>query len=313
MSCRASRSSEPWYVQLSPCRRREALADPSPRQIPTAGSFPHWASRFIDPSVGFSLALSYGYCYTIAVRPLRRRCRRPPHRLTFLLALQIASEVSAAAVLVSYWSDISPAVVISISLALILAINLMPVRFYGETEVVTACVKILCFLMLVVVSIVITAGGAPEGNAIGFRYWNNPGAWVDYNGASSRSDPLFPPSLSFALSPRTPFARALVLTPCTSQASRARPATSAASSPPSSTPRSASSVSRRWSSCVPLPLHHLVRSSCSCMSSSCAGCWRGREPAPLDSEGGQACHGPHRLLLCVAAPFPLALALECSR
>merc|ERR1712093_366695 len=35
--------------------------------IPTAGSFPHWASRFIDPSVGFSLALSYGYCYTIAI------------------------------------------------------------------------------------------------------------------------------------------------------------------------------------------------------------------------------------------------------
>ncbi|GAA5847186.1 hypothetical protein JCM9279_006129 [Rhodotorula babjevae] len=128
--------------------------------IPTAGSFPHWASRFIDPSVGFSLALSYGYCYTIA----------------------IASEVSAAAVLVSYWSDISPAVVISISLALILAINLMPVRFYGETEVVTACVKILCFLMLVVVSIVITAGGAPEGDAIGFRYWNNPGPWTNFNG-----------------------------------------------------------------------------------------------------------------------------------
>lgn len=97
---------------------------------------------------------------------------------------QIASEVSAAAVLVSYWTDITPALVISISLALILAINLMPVRFYGETEVVTACVKILCFLGLVVVSIVITAGGAPEGDAIGFRYWRNPGAFVDYNGAS---------------------------------------------------------------------------------------------------------------------------------
>ncbi|KAF9634958.1 hypothetical protein BFW01_g5853 [Lasiodiplodia theobromae] len=62
--------------------------------IPTAGSFPHWATRFIDPAVGFSLAISYGYCYTIA----------------------IASECSAAAVLVSFWTDISPAVVITISL-----------------------------------------------------------------------------------------------------------------------------------------------------------------------------------------------------
>uniref|UniRef100_L2FPH2 Amino acid transporter n=1 Tax=Colletotrichum fructicola (strain Nara gc5) TaxID=1213859 RepID=L2FPH2_COLFN len=35
--------------------------------IPTAGSFPHWATRFIDPSVGFSLAISYGYCYNTAL------------------------------------------------------------------------------------------------------------------------------------------------------------------------------------------------------------------------------------------------------
>jgi hypothetical protein len=81
--------------------------------FPTAGSFPHWATRFIDPAVGFSLAISYGYCYTIA----------------------IASEVSAAAVIVSYWTDITPAVVITVGLVLILAINLMSVRFYGETEV----------------------------------------------------------------------------------------------------------------------------------------------------------------------------------
>lgn len=88
--------------------------------IPTAGSFPHWGTRFIDPSVGFSLAISYGYCYTIA----------------------IASECSAAAVLVSYWTDITPAVVITISLVLILAINLMSVKFYGDSEVVTGAIKV---------------------------------------------------------------------------------------------------------------------------------------------------------------------------
>lgn len=88
--------------------------------IPTAGSFPHWGTRFIDPSVGFSLAISYGYCYTIA----------------------IASECSAAAVLVSYWSDISPAVVISVSLVLILWINLLSVKFYGDAEVITGAIKV---------------------------------------------------------------------------------------------------------------------------------------------------------------------------
>ncbi|KAJ5664993.1 uncharacterized protein N7477_007441 [Penicillium maclennaniae] len=128
--------------------------------FPTAGSFPHWATRFIDPSVGFSLAISYGYCYTIA----------------------IASETSAAAVIVSYWTDITPAMIISISLVLILAINLMSVRFYGETEVIGGAVKVLCFLGLVIVSIVITAGGGPNGETIGFRFWHNPGPWTDYNG-----------------------------------------------------------------------------------------------------------------------------------
>ncbi|KAH6658746.1 amino acid permease [Truncatella angustata] len=127
--------------------------------FPTAGSFPHWATRFIDPAVGFSLAISYGYCYTIA----------------------IGSECSAAAVLVSYWTDISPAVVISISLALILAINLMSVNVFGHTEVVTGAIKVACFIGLVLVSIVITSGGGPTHDHIGFRYWHDPGAWVDYN------------------------------------------------------------------------------------------------------------------------------------
>ncbi|RAL02271.1 putative amino acid permease [Aspergillus ibericus CBS 121593] len=128
--------------------------------LPTAGSFPHWATRFIDPAVGFSLAITYGYCYTIA----------------------IASEVSAAAVIVSYWSDITPAVVITVGLVLILAINLMSVTFYGHSEVLSGAIKVLCFVGLVIVAIVITAGGGPNHQSIGFRYWHHPGAWTNYNG-----------------------------------------------------------------------------------------------------------------------------------
>ncbi|KAK1996052.1 amino acid permease [Colletotrichum falcatum] len=128
--------------------------------IPTAGSFPHWATRFIDPAVGFSLAISYGYCYTIS----------------------IGAEASAAAILVSYWTDMTPAVVITASLLLILACNLLSVRWYGETEVVGGSVKVLCFVGLVFVSVVVTAGGGPNHEAIGFRYWSHPGAFVEYNG-----------------------------------------------------------------------------------------------------------------------------------
>ena len=55
-------------------------------------------------------------------------------------------------------------------------------RWFGESEVIAGTIKVACFLGLVIVAIVITAGGAPNGQSIGFRYWNNPGAWVDYNG-----------------------------------------------------------------------------------------------------------------------------------
>ncbi|WRT64945.1 uncharacterized protein IL334_001885 [Kwoniella shivajii] len=128
--------------------------------IPQAGTFPHYATRFIDPAVGFTLAISYGYCYTIA----------------------IASEVSAAALVVSYWTDITPAVVITIALVLIFAINIMNVRFFGETEVVSSSIKVICFIGLIIVSLVITLGGAPNHDRIGFRYWRDPGAFTDYNG-----------------------------------------------------------------------------------------------------------------------------------
>lgn len=71
---------------------------------------------------------------------------------------------------------------ITVSLVLILIINLFSVRVFGETEVVAGTIKVLCFVGLIFVSIVITAGGGPNGGAIGFRYWNDPGPWVDYNG-----------------------------------------------------------------------------------------------------------------------------------
>lgn len=58
----------------------------------------------------------------------------------------------------------------------------MNVRFYGEAEVITASIKVICFLGLVVVSLVITLGGAPNHDRIGFRYWKDPGPFTNYNG-----------------------------------------------------------------------------------------------------------------------------------
>lgn len=59
---------------------------------------------------------------------------------------------------------------------------MMNVRFYGEAEVITASIKVICFVGLIIVSLVITLGGAPNHDRIGFRYWKNPGPFTDYNG-----------------------------------------------------------------------------------------------------------------------------------
>ncbi|ORY79289.1 putative amino acid permease [Leucosporidium creatinivorum] len=127
--------------------------------IPTAGTFPHFATRFISPSVGFSLALSYFYCYAISV----------------------ASELSAAAVLVSFWApDLSPAVTISVGLVALIALNFVGVNWYGESEVIFSSIKILLFVGLIILGIVLDLGGGPDHKRLGFHYWKVDGPFQEF-------------------------------------------------------------------------------------------------------------------------------------
>ncbi|GME83747.1 unnamed protein product [Ambrosiozyma monospora] len=80
-------------------------------------------------------------------------------------------EISAAAVIVSYWTDLSPAIWISIIIVIIVACNSYSVRFYGEVEFAFAMIKISLLVGLILVSLVITCGGGPDHTTIGFRYW----------------------------------------------------------------------------------------------------------------------------------------------
>lgn len=96
--------------------------------FPTAGTFPHFATRFISPSVGFALAINYWFCYAISV----------------------ASELSAVVILASFWSDFSPAAIITISYVVLVALNFCSVRWYAESEFWSALVKILLFVGLII-------------------------------------------------------------------------------------------------------------------------------------------------------------------
>ncbi|EIM85354.1 uncharacterized protein STEHIDRAFT_80731 [Stereum hirsutum FP-91666 SS1] len=129
---------------------------------PGAGSFPHFAGRFLDPALGFSIGVSYWYGN----------------------AVSFASELSAVTVIIEYWDTPLPlAAWITIFMVLSIILVFLPVRYFGEVEVITSTLKILAFVVLFIVGIVIDLGGAPSHDRIGFRYWRDQ-PFVQYDGIS---------------------------------------------------------------------------------------------------------------------------------
>ncbi|EGY15081.1 Proline-specific permease like protein [Verticillium longisporum] len=128
--------------------------------LPLKGiSIPYFVERFVEPSLGFAAGWNYWYAY----------------------AMLVGAEASAGAILLDYWNTPVPAAVwITIILIVTLALNIFAVSIFGEAEFWFASIKLLTILGLIMTSLVIMLGGAPDGDRKGFRYWNNPGAFKPY-------------------------------------------------------------------------------------------------------------------------------------
>ncbi|KAI1194844.1 amino acid permease [Nemania serpens] len=125
--------------------------------LPMSAGFTGYASRFCDPSLGFALGWTYWLKYIIL----------PPNQLT------------AAALVIQFWlprDRVNPGVWIAIFLVLIISINYFGVSFFGEFEFWLSSFKVVVIIGIILVSLVITAGGA-DGHARGFEYWRKPGAF----------------------------------------------------------------------------------------------------------------------------------------
>lgn len=61
-----------------------------------------------------------------------------------------------------------------------LILNIIAVSFFGEAEFWFASIKILAIIGLIITGVVIFFGGAPTHDRLGFRYWQNPGAFNPY-------------------------------------------------------------------------------------------------------------------------------------
>ncbi|MGA8941645.1 MAG: amino acid permease [Thermoactinomyces sp.] len=115
--------------------------------MPVAGSFSTYASRFVDPALGFALGWNYWYNW----------------------AITIAVELSAGALIMKYWFPDVPGIVWSACfLALMFGLNVLSVRGYGESEYWFSFVKVSTVIIFLVVGFMMIVG-IMGAEPIGFR------------------------------------------------------------------------------------------------------------------------------------------------
>jgi len=121
--------------------------------LPHKKGFAGYATRFVDPALGFALGYNYLMKYLV-VTP---------------------NNVNAAGVVVQYWTQkVHIAVWMVIFIAFIFVINLLGVRVFGELEFWFSSLKIVALIGLLLMGIIIDLGGNPKHDRIGFRYWQAP-------------------------------------------------------------------------------------------------------------------------------------------
>jgi len=126
--------------------------------LPVAGSFASYASRFVDPSLGFGMGWIYWFSWC----------------MTFAL------ELTAAGVLIQYWrADLNMAIFIAVFWVVFTATNFLPVKIYGELEFWISTIKVVTIIGFVIFAVCTNAGVGDQGY-LGFRYWREPGPFVEH-------------------------------------------------------------------------------------------------------------------------------------
>ncbi|TDL85413.1 amino acid permease [Vibrio vulnificus] len=115
--------------------------------MPVSGAFSTYASRFIDPALGFALGWNYWFTW----------------------AMTLAAELSAATMVMKFWfPDSSSFLWSSLFLVLIFLLNYVSVKGYGEGEYWFSLIKVATIIIFIVVGILMIFG-IMNGEAIGFK------------------------------------------------------------------------------------------------------------------------------------------------
>lgn len=106
-------------------------------------------------------------------------------------AISTPNQLTAIALVLQYWVDrdkVNPGVFIAVFLVVIILVNYVGVRFFGEFEFWLSSLKVLILCGVIILSFVLACGGGPDHDAKGFRYWHDPGAFNEFRttGATGR-------------------------------------------------------------------------------------------------------------------------------
>ena len=127
--------------------------------MPVSGGFIRLAGAWVDDAFGFMAGWNF-FLYE---------------------ALLIPFEITALCTVLGFWSDNIPAAaVIAVAIVLYALLNVLAVKAYGEAEFWLSGGKVILIFLLFSFTFVTMVGGNPKGDAFGFRYWNNPGAFAEY-------------------------------------------------------------------------------------------------------------------------------------
>ncbi|CAJ2508936.1 Uu.00g139620.m01.CDS01 [Anthostomella pinea] len=124
---------------------------------PSGGAFTKLADRMVDPA--FAVAVGWNY---------------------FVIWFAVlANEYNAVTSILVFWSDAVPVWGYFLILwFLFLGFQFLGVETFGEAEFWLALFKLAGLVAFYIFAIVYAAGGIPGRDAVGFRYWHNPGAFI---------------------------------------------------------------------------------------------------------------------------------------
>jgi lysine-specific permease len=117
--------------------------------MPVSGSFSTYAGRFVDPALGFASGWNYWFNW----------------------AITIAAEIAAANLIVKYWLPGSSSLLWSVLfLGIMLLINYLSVRVYGESEYWFSFIKVVTVIIFIVIGVLMIFGFM-GGTQVGFRHF----------------------------------------------------------------------------------------------------------------------------------------------